>query len=339
MSKFWKIFLVICIAFGAIVMAGCHGGPHISACSSTDFTQSGTDHAHPVTYIIDSVPTGTASPCLNFDADHIVIQCAASATNARSIRVHDSTDVIIQNCTFTASSSETGVLTLYNVDHSEFKGLTFSYPSASTYGAVQLIDHHGNNNNIHDNTFDGGASTYVGFDPGFDDGILFEADVDHETVNLNSFNHYWDACIENTQRVTNSNITSNNCSNAKIGIGGWYDNSWDGNFVSANRFTNMNLWMLYFGYTSVSPDGNPLVFTNNWFNDNDISSVLSNNRSAQFSFFSNLTVDNNSFSNNDFLNTLLAPYFGPDETTVPNAYNDSGGNTCGSHSTPYALSC
>jgi hypothetical protein len=229
-----------------------------------------------------------------------------------------------------------------------------------------LISISGTNNTIDRNELDGKGSASTGQN-GADDGVII-ADESGDVVSNNIIRNTWDAGIETTGNITNTEISSNSITNVALaGIGGWYWNSWNNVTVTDNTVSDARYLFYFFRAYGLRPanwDGHGVpadtavffqgnLFSRNQFTDgtdpasfssfipiynylnyNGGVSGIVGERVAQPSDFQ---LNYNTFTKNDFGHIQGAPYFA--QPFTPGEIIDGGRNICSNPGANYPLVC
>ena len=279
--------------------------------SSTTITTCG-NIVSPGNYVVtaDLSQLPEFGPCLQVQASMVQVDCQQHQIS--TIYLSGVNNISITNCARG---------TFVNVNRST--NVTIAHNALLT---VALTG--GSNNQVLDNTIDGG---YDGSrqQVGEDDGIVL-IDEANDAIQRNTIRNVFDAGIEGVDAITNSSITDNTIVNAGVaGIASYWCTNWIGNTVSGNSVSNSSWLVDYYYAVGLGKCINlstPGVFQNNRFIGNRFTNpiVLGGTGSLNFRFPTLPTgaVVGNLIQGND-LGAAPGPYTDP-----PSGFIDGGGNIC-----------
>jgi hypothetical protein len=214
-----------------------------------------------------------------------------------------------------------------------FDSLTPTLEPAGAGAAVGLF--FGNNNQVSQNTIDGGYDG-SGTEVGVDDGVVLQ-DEANDTIQSNSISNAFDSGIEGVDVVQSTTIARNTIINAgTAGIGAFLCTSWTGNVIAGNS-VSLSPRMLYVIYrVDAMKCGSPIPvgsFTNNQVTGNRFVSPTGNGVTPGMSISLDAVgphaVLNNLIQGND-LGTASALVLSPGTGFI-----NGGGNVCAPLSSPF----
>jgi parallel beta-helix repeat protein len=264
--------------------------------------------------ISESTPFGA---CLTIQASAVQIDCRNHTVTG--MLVSNVTDVTVTNCTFVTELFGTGksFATVDNSTHVTFEHNTMS----------EIVLKGGNNNQVLQNTIDGGYDG-SGRQVGQDDGILL-IDEANDTIQGNTISNVFDAGIEGVDVVMNSVIANNTIVNTgTVGISSYWCTSWTGNTISGNsvsRSPGLFRFEYKVGTSKCLNPSTPGAFANNKMVGNRFSSpIFGADSSMWFNFptVGGAGVFNNLIQGNDVGSA-------PGPAVVPaSGFINGGGNIC-----------
>lgn len=257
--------------------------------------------------------TTTTTVPLAFDVD-----CAGGTHD--TITLSDVSGVRIVNCHFLTDA----FVQLTNVSNALIDHDTFT-ADTDAVASIQINHHGGSHVTITNNTLYGAGAAIGCCFVGEDDGIVLQ-NVDHDTVNANVVDQYWDCGIETLGAIQDTSISGNTITNARTcGIGGWLaadgiPSSWLSDTIANNHVSSSGQMFRFFNETG--------TWTNNSFTGNVASSLTTTGAASIFDASASPAASGNVVSTNDFDASRFAPTFLPNTAA---AWTGTG-NTCGARS-------
>jgi hypothetical protein len=235
----------------------------------------------------------------------------------------------------------------------------------------------GSNNTFDSNEIDGKSGVEASqYGNGADDGIVIQ-DESGDVLANNIIRNAWDAGIETSGNIVNTEILSNSIINVPVGIGGWYWNSWRNVSVINNTVDGANMLFQFYrlfglrpanwwdGVAYQGPADTAVYFEGNLFSGNQFVNPLPTSRASvinvynYFLYFmqsvfyqggpiagtriaqpSDFKLNNNTFTRNNFGHNQPPPSFFMSPLDFSAGYIiDGGGNICAPQLSPYPLVC